>query len=66
MNFYKQHGIAQKLARSDIFERVTLGVICFLAKLRKLNCLAARQVKEGLDIWRKNFKNFCMLLLINS
>ena len=37
MNFYKQHGIAQKLARSDIFERVTLGVICFLAKLRKLS-----------------------------
>lgn len=31
MNFYKQHGIAQKLARSDIFERVTLGVICINA-----------------------------------
>ena len=36
MNFYKQHGIAQKLARSDIFERITLGVICFLVKLGKL------------------------------
>ena len=64
MNFYKQHGIAQKLARSDIFERVTLGVICFLAKLRKLS--ASKAGEEGLDIWRKNLKAFCMLLLINS
>lgn len=31
MNFYKEYGVAQKLARSDLFERITLGVICINA-----------------------------------
>lgn len=31
MNFYKHHGIAQQIARSEIFERITLGVICINA-----------------------------------
>ncbi len=52
MNFYKEYGVAQKLARSDLFEKITLGVICFSAQSSKCSdfgpCSLAFPV---IDMW---------------
>ena len=49
-NFYKKDGIAQKLARSDMFERITLGVICNLTDLDKIVLVAATEIRNRYNI----------------
>lgn len=50
MNFYKEYGVAQKLARSDLFEKITLGVICFSAQ-SSIAVPWFRSMQFGLPNW---------------